>query len=252
MQVEKAPRLTAERKAVEKSNSLLDAASFRESRDQHRTRIFVYEREIPNLEKTLAGSPDLFVQVLALVFKRSDNGQDPPEWRIDDPDRRASLQGAAYQLLQDIKRIPGTDADGQIDVHALSRWVTDARRLCSEHGRAAIGDVEIGQLLSRAPSGENGSWPCQPVCDVLETIASRKIASGFEIGAYNTRGVHSRNPDEGGEQERSLSAKYRAWAQRLIFDYPYVARILERIAGNYSRDAEREDVNVLTRKRMGY
>ena len=134
----------------------------------------------------------------------------------------------------------------------MSRWVTDARRLCSEHGRAAIGDEEIGQLLSRAPSGEDGSWPCQPVCDVLETIASPEIATGFEVGVHNSRGVYSRNLDEGGEQERNLSAKYRAWAQRFIFDYPYVARILERIAGNYNRDADREDVNVLTRKRLGY
>ena len=210
------------------------------------------ERGIPNLEKTLADSPGFFVQVLALVFKRSDNGQDPPEWRIDDPGRRASLQGAAFQLLQDIKRIPGTDADGKIDVRALNRWVTDARRLCSEHGRAAIGDEEIGQLLSRAPSGEDGSWPCQPVCDVLETIASPKIASGFEIGVYNARGVHSRSLDEGGEQERNLSAKYRAWAQRLVFDYPHVAGILDRIAKGYARDAEREDAEVQVMKRLEY
>ena len=210
------------------------------------------EHGIPNLENKLAESPALFMWILVLLSKRRGDGQDPPEWRVDDPDRRASLQGAAYRLLQDTKRIPGTDADGKVDVHALRRWVSGARRLCSEHGRAAIGDKKIGQLLSRAPFGEDGSWPCQPVCEVMETIASPEIASGFEIGVYNSRGVHSRSMDEGGSQERDISAKYRAWAQRLAFNYPYVARSLERIAGSYDRDADREDVDVLTRKRLGY
>ena len=210
------------------------------------------EHGIPNLEKKFAESPTLFMRTLALLFRRRGDGQDPPEWRVDDPDRRASLQGAAYRLLQDTKRIPGADADGKVDVHALSRWVVETRRLCAEHDRAVIGDQQIGQLLSRAPSDEDGSWPCRPVCEVLETIASPEIASGFAIGVYNARGVHLRSPDEGGGQERNLAAKYRAWTQRLVFDYPYVARILERVAGGYDRDAEREDVDVLARKRLGY
>ena len=208
------------------------------------------EHGIPNIEKMLAESPRLFVQVLALCFKRRDDGRDPPEWRVDDPGRRASMQIAAYRLLQEAARIPGADAEGKIDVHALSQWVTEARRLCSEHGRAVIGDQQIGQLLSGAPSGEDDSWPCRPVCEVLETIASPEIASGFEIGVFTARGAHSRSPDEGGAQERSLSARYRAWAQRLVFDHPHVAGILGRIADGYDRDADREDSEVLIMKRL--
>ena len=208
------------------------------------------EHGIRNLERKLAESPGFFVQVLALVFKRGDNGQDPPEWRIDDDDDYRII--AACRLLERAARIPGTDTDGRVDVRALRQWVAEVQRLCSEHSRAAIGDRNIGQLLSRAPFGEDGSWPCGPVCEVMEAIASPEIASGFEIGVYNSRGVHSRSMDEGGSQERDLSAKYRAWAQRLAFDYPHVARSLERIAGSYDRDAEQEDVDVLARKRLGY
>lgn len=208
------------------------------------------KHRIPNLERKLAESPILFMQALALLFRRRGDGQDPPEWRVDDLDRRASLQGAAYRLLQDTKRIPGADADGKVDVHALSRWVAEARHLCSEHGRAAIGDQQIGQLLSRATSDEDGLWPCRPVCEVLETIASLEIASGFAIGVRNARGVHSRSVDEGGDQERSLAAKYRAQAQRLVFDYPYVVRILECIAKSYDCDAERRDTEVQVMKRL--
>ena len=205
---------------------------------------------IPNLERKIADAPVLFVQALALVFKRDDSGQDPPEWHVDDPRRQDSLGSAAFRLFQRITRIPGTQATGYVDAQALSQWVAEVRRLCGEHGRAGVGDRRIGELLSRAPSDDDGSWPCRPVCEVLESIASEDIANGFAIGVYNTRGVVSRSLDEGGAQERELSARYRAWAQRLAFDYPYVAKILERIAEGYDRDAEREDSELLARKRL--
>ena len=205
------------------------------------------EHGIPNLEAKLADSPGLFVQVLALVFGRSDNGQDPPEWHVDGSRSRAR---AADRLLQKAARVPGTDPDGKVDVETLRQWVAEARRLCSEHGRTEIGDEKIGQLLSRAPFEEDGSWPCRSVCEVMEAAASPGIASGFEIGVFNGRGVVSRGTDEGGAQERALSGKYRAWARRRAFDYPYVADILERIAKGYDRDAEREDSEVQVWNRL--
>ena len=205
---------------------------------------------IPNLERKISESPGLFVQALALVFKRKDDGQDPPEWRVDDSGRRASLQNAAFRLLQQVTRVPGADDEGRVDAHALGQWVTEARRLCRENGRATIGDRQIGQLLSRATSEKDGPWPCRAVCEVLETIASQDIAAGFKMGKYNSRGVVSRSLDEGGKQERELSARYRGWAEQLAFDYPYVASILERIAKGYDRDAEREDSEVLVMKRL--
>ena len=211
----------------------------------------VYNKHgIPNIERKIAESPSLFLQALALIYKRNDDGQDPPEWRVDDPERHNSLGLAAYRLLDEIKRTPGADDDDRVDARALSLWVREARRLCREHGRAEIGDEKIGQLLSRSPFEEDGGWPCRPVCEVLESIASEDIASGFEVGVYNGRGVVSRGLDEGGKQERELSEKYRAWAQRLEFDYPYVANILESIAKHYDRYAEREDSQVRVMKRL--
>ena len=205
---------------------------------------------IPNLERKISASPCLFVQAFALVFKREDDGQDPPAWRVDDPGRRASLQHAAFRLLHEISRVPGAEDDGGVDAHALRQWVTEVRRLCKEYGRATIGDQQVGQLLSRAPFEKDGPWPCRSVCEVLEPIASQDVAAGFEIGVYNARGADWRSLDEGGKQERELSARYRAWAEQLAFDYPHIASILERVAKGYDRDAEREDSEVLLMKRL--
>jgi hypothetical protein len=207
---------------------------------------------IPNLERQIAESPAIFMQAIALAYKRNDDGQDPSEWRIDDSERRVALASAAHRLLEQIKRIPGTDLDGKINAEALQAWLTEARRLCAQHGRAEVGDQLIGQLLSRAQADGNGVWPCLPVCEVMESVASQQIATGFGVGVYNARGVHSRSPGEGGIQERELAAKYRDWAQRLAFDYPYVGSVLESVAATYDREAEWRDSEAKVRKRLQY
>jgi addiction module HigA family antidote len=203
---------------------------------------------IPNLERQIAKSPGIFVQAVALAYKRSDAGQDPPEWRIDDSEQRAAVASAAYRLLNQIKRLPGTEPDGKINAEALSAWLAEVRQLCAQHGRADIGDQCIGQLLSRTPAEETGVWPCVPVCEVMESIASEEIARGFSLGVHNARGVHWRG--EGGAQERELAAKYRRWAQQLVFDYPYVGSVLESIAASYDREAEWQDSESRVEKRL--
>ena len=205
---------------------------------------------IPNLESQIAQSPALFVQAVALAYKRSDKGEDPPEWRIENPEQRAAVASAAHRLLDQIKKIPGTDENGRIDAAALAAWLAEVRRLCREYARADIGDHCLGQLLARAPEGENGIWPCEAVCEAMEGIASPEIGEGFHIGVHNSRGVHWRG--EGGAQERELAAKYRAWAERLHFDYPYVGGVLEGIAASYEREAGWQDSEAKIKKRLHY
>jgi hypothetical protein len=208
------------------------------------------EHGIQNLESQIAEAPVVFVQAVALAYKRRDEEEDPPEWRIEDPERRAAAASAAYRLLDQIKRLPGTDPDGTIDATALMAWLTTVRRLRHKHGRAEIGDHCIGQLLAEAPEGENGIWPCEAVCEAMEEIASPEIGRGFSIGVQNSRGVHWRR--KGGEQERELAEKYRSWADRLLFDYPYVAGVLNDIAASYEREARWWDSRDKISMRLDY
>jgi hypothetical protein len=205
------------------------------------------EHGIPNLERQLVESPRLFVQVLALTFRRNDDGQDPPEWGIQ-TEHREALWSAAYSLLNRIRRIPGTADDGIIRAADLKAWVTEARSLCLEHGRADIGDQKIGQILAAAPLGDDGIWPCTPVRELLEDIASHEIATGMGIAAYNSRGVHHRSV--AGADERALAAKYRTWSRQLAFEYPYVANLVEQIAARYDHEADRENSDAAVRRRL--
>jgi hypothetical protein len=205
---------------------------------------------IPNLESQIAQSPAVFVQAMALANKRSDEGEDPPEWRIENQEQRASVALAAHRLLDQVKKIPGADENGVIEAAALIAWLAEVRRLCYEIARGEIGDQCLGQLLAKAPEGKNGIWPCEAVCEAMEGIASPEIGKGFYIGVHNSRGVHMRA--EGGEQERELAARYRAWAERLHFDYPYVGGVLEGIAASYEREARWEDSEAKITKRLRY
>ncbi len=206
------------------------------------------EHGIPNLERQLVESPRLFVQILALAFKRSDDGQDPPEWRIENEDQRRTLALAAYALLDKIRRIPGTDENGTIKEADLRTWVTETRALCLELGRAAIGDQKIGQVLLSASVGADGVWPCEPVRNVLEDIASREIGIGIGVAVYNARGMHRVTDDAA--DERALAEKYRAWSRKLAFGHAYVASVLEEIAQRYDREAEREISDAAVRRRL--
>ena len=205
---------------------------------------------IPNLENQITESPAFFAYVMALRYKRSDDGEDPPEWRIKDPKQREAAGSAAYHLLNEITKIPGTNDDGKIDGHELAAWMSEVRQLCRNYARADVGDHCIGELLAKAPAGKNGIWPCEAVCEAMEGIASKKIGEGFRIGTLNSRGVVARG--EGGKQEHELAAKYRAWAEHLLFDYPFVGKVLEAIAASYERDGERWDSEAEVRKRLSY
>ena len=203
---------------------------------------------IPNLERMITESPTLFIQAVALAYKRSDGKEDPSEWTIANPEQREAGALAADLLLEQLKMIPGTDANGRIDAGALSKWLDEVRRLCREHGRAEIGDHCLGQLFAKAPEDADGFWPCKAVCEAMENVASQEIGRGFRFGVRNSRGVHWRG--EGGQQERDLAAKYRALAEQLHFDFPYVGGVLEDIAVSYDDEADWQDSEAMITKRL--
>jgi hypothetical protein len=186
--------------------------------------------------------------MIALAYKRSDHGEDPAEWRVEGEDERHNAATTAYHLLEKMAIIPGTKADGSTCVDDLLTWIREVRELCTKHDRVDIGDQKLGLLLSKAPREENGTWPCQAVCEVMEAIASEHLARGFKVGVYNARGAVWRGP--GGDQERDLADIYRQWAKQIGFDYPFMGRILDEIADTYDREGEWHDTDEKVRRRL--
>ena len=190
------------------------------------------------------------MQMLALAFKRKDGGEDPIEWRLSNPDSQDTIAVAAYSLLTNAGRIPGTQADANINIEELKTWLEQVRALAGKNDRAVIGDQMIGQLLSNCPPGDDGIWPCEPVREAIDDIGSEDIATGMLIGIRNARGVTCRG--EGGTQERELAGKYRNWSRELAFEHPFTARLLKEIAVSYDDEATWWDNQENVRQRLEY
>ena len=205
---------------------------------------------IRNLEAQLAETPALFMQALALPFGRNDGGEDPAEWQAPNSDNRQAVARAAYALLTSASRIPGTQADGSIDLKKLKEWLEQVRTLAREYGRVDFGDRMIGQLLSRCRTGDDGIWPCEPVREAIDDLGSQEIATGMLVGIRDARGATWRG--EGGTQERELAEQYRSWSREVAFEQPFTANMLEQIAASYDHEAKWWDNEDSVRERLGH
>lgn len=206
------------------------------------------EYGIPTLERELAAEPRLFMQLVSLVYRRRDDGEDPAEWTIGDKERRAAAATSSFSVLRRASRIPGTQDDGSVDGNTLLKWIEDVRALGRSHGRIESADYSIGELLAKAPPGKDGIWPCEGVRQVLDAVASQDIARGLSIGRYNLRGAQWRGA--GGQQERDLATQYRGWAKAVAFQWPFTAKFLEQLAHTYDREAVWHDTDANVRKRL--
>lgn len=204
---------------------------------------------VPNLERRVVEAPSYFVWLVALAFKRNDGEEDPEGWPVPKSRDRVRIGQLAFSVLEKVARIPGAkDREGELDVEALQGWVAEARRQGRQFGRADAVDDRIGQLLSHEVRDGGSSWPSRQVCEAMEDVATKALATGFYVGVRNSRGTVTRAED--GSQERELAARYRAWAQPIAFEFPFVSQVLERIAGSYDRDATYEDSEAVRRQRM--
>lgn len=201
-----------------------------------------------NLEKYVEKQPDFYVQALAWSYRRTDGTEDPSELRAP-PERKAALAERAHKMLEGLSRLPGYGQGTELRHELLLDWVQKVRALAAEIGRLDIADICIGKLLSTAPEGADGVWPCEPVRQVIEDIQSKKMTHGASIGRFNSRGVVTRG--RGGNLEWDLASRYRQAAETLEFSHPFVATaLLGDLAQQYERMAKHEDTDELVTVRL--
>lgn len=187
------------------------------------------------LAQALNEQPALFVDLVKRVYLGK---QDAARQLTED---EASLARHAWDILHDWTEIPGTRSDGSVDAGHLAWWVREARLVLSEADRAEVGDDLIGQVLAASAQGTDGAWPNEAVRDVIEALGSPRLESGLYVGKLNRRGVTSRDPYEGGSQERQLASRYRTWAEQTAKGWRRTSRMLRALADSYEADARRQD-----------
>ena len=223
-------RLDADDSVTDETIAKLEIPYIYELGFEHR-RLKIYEQ--------ISQVPLLFADLICNVFKRTDGKEDEIKTETES---EGQIIGLYFDMLYYNRVIPGLGEDGKVDVWELEKWVTEARRLCTERGRQIMGDQYIGQLLANAPADADGVWPCEPVRNVLDAIREREhVGIGFKIGKFNLRGVTTRSMHEGGEQEHRLAGKFREDAEKCRNIWPFTARLLRQIADDYESQAVDED-----------
>lgn len=195
-----------------------------------------YEQEPLAIYDLLASDPEVFVDVLSHVFR----GKNAPSDQIitDEMRTRANI---SYDLLLAFKSVPGLH-NGKIDARELSDWVVKVRGLATAKDLSDIGDQRIGFVLAYAPQdADEPFWPPSAVCQVIEAAASEQIERGIALECFNKRGVYSKGINEGGEQERELAKRYKAWADSTL-KYPRTSAMLIAISEDWIQSAERADI----------
>lgn len=187
------------------------------------------------LEKRLASDPAFFAEVIALVY-RSKNTSEDASVEIDEQQKR--LAKNAYKLLSEWKRCPGTRDDGSFSAEAFNAWLNEARKMTDESGHSEVAQIQIGHVLTCAPTDPDGLWIHNAVAEALNFRDTGEMRSGFTTQLFNNRGVHGFTH---GQEERKLASENREKADALDSKgYTRFATAMREFAGQYERQAERE------------
>lgn len=190
------------------------------------------------LHRQLAADPVVFVQVVELVYLAADSEGEP----VADPGRNLRLVDIGSEVLRSWRSpMPGSLDGCDPTAEQIRTWVVRVWEALAASGRALIAPIVIGEALSGPATDPDGTWPSQPVRDVLELEHNRHLEEGLHMGRWNQRGATVRGAYDGGAQERELAWQYRQWAERVRGTWDRSAVLLEDMASSYDEHARRED-----------
>ena len=195
------------------------------------------EYGIPNIERVLTSYSKPYALAISIVYKRNDWAIPVEETYIRELSQHREVATLAYRLLKRLSRIPGTREGGEIDSGELVKWIFEVRELCQYSARAGIGDVMIGELLSKSMPDGSIALPPPAVCKALEKVSSKHIEEGFALSVKNSIGISCGNG--GLIWQHGIATKLEKLAREIVGKYHVMNRILMDIAQRYNDDARR-------------
>lgn len=191
---------------------------------------------MPHLMAEILSNPESFMELICLVYKPSNAKLEPAPGNL-----RASAETAG-SLLHSGRGVPGLESNGEIVRESFFSWINRVRVLAKEKDREVITDLKIGTWLSNWPINQDfDCWPDPVIAELLDMDDCEDIRQGFCTGVYNSRGVTSRMPYDGGLQERKVAEEFRRFSIHWKDSKPNVASMIEGLAESYEQEARRHD-----------
>lgn len=201
------------------------------------------------VHRMLATDPDFFVQLLSWLYKPRNSPTHPEEENISQ-ERREVLAELAYHTLEGWNIVPGLAEDGVLNDEQFSSWAIEALKKAEEVDRKEVAENHISSMLARyARRLTWESWLPVSILNFLERPECMGLRDRFELGVRNARGITSRGPYDGGEQERQLAKNYYGLATQYQHSHPRVSSLLRIIAEDYEKDARSEDDDAVMSER---
>jgi hypothetical protein len=203
------------------------------------------------LHQELTANPQIFVDVLKLIYKPDKEDVVEPE-NIDLPaEQKQQRARLAYDLLESWKSVPGHNTEGKLEQNKLSNWIDLARNLATKAHRLSPADIHIGKILAQYPETETEKWPPDEISAIIERIHSDSLRESFSAATANKRSFSSRAALAGGDIERGHARYFSSMATKKQKKYPITAAILKKLSLRYLEDAKRMDESA-ERDRLEY
>ena len=196
------------------------------------------------LNKALQRDPAFFADLVKCAFRAENESkhQEASSGEMDSVDDVSQNKARyALDLLSKWKDMPGRREDSTLDEQQLDQWVHEARTLNAANRRQRVGDIQIGRMLAFSFPGKDGIWPEEAVRDVIERSKSKDLESGLHMGKFNSRGVYSKLPADGGRPEREIAKRLKSDAKKLATRWQRTSSILNSIAEVYERFGRYDD-----------
>lgn len=192
----------------------------------------------------LKEKPEFFIELICMLYKPDSEHAEDPGANEEDLAQRQRLAKSAYSLLDVWIEIPGMNERKEMDATVLFEWVKQVRELGENCKRLKFVDFELGKLFASYPRN-NDFWPCEEICEIMDTLNSENIFRTFSTEIYNSRGVYSKGLYEGGKQEREISDYFSRMANAISVKFPFTGSVLRQLASHYQQYAKREDEHAL-------
>ncbi len=174
----------------------------------------------------LANNPDFFIYILKLMTGRE---------KIDSKSE-AKISEHSFELLSSWKTIPGSEKDGIINSAALNEWIFHVSNKLKEYDLDRMAMEYLGKTFYYAPKDKDGFFISRIVAAYLQKEEMDSARMGYELEAYNSRGVHFVDPT--GKPEFELEEKYKDYADEADKEgYFRFAVTLRNIASSFHRHA---------------
>lgn len=188
--------------------------------------------------KILKTTPAFVIEIISNIFSKKDNIEESSEQEKNIVEKRNKIALKLYMKLE--KTFPFNNRD------EFMPWIDGMKvRLeslkNSDEDLYRLGIQMIGKILANSPKDpEDNIWPIRYVRDVIEDLDCEDLRIGISLGKANAIGVRIIDRKDPGGDYRQWASEFKNAADKLRFQYPNTAKVLETLSKEYLITARQE------------